>query len=110
MARGAGTLVLTLPFLFPYHEAQRVFGFERPFGEVVLVLRQRLVVHHRVGEPVAVGQGACATTRTAKGETFLGFVPWLLAAVALVGLIWQRKASTDAEASGEPCACVAHRQ
>ena len=36
MAAAAGTLVLTLPFLFPYQAAQQLFGFERPFGEVVL--------------------------------------------------------------------------
>ena len=34
-AAAAGTLVLSLPFLFPYQEAQSLFGIERPFGEVV---------------------------------------------------------------------------
>ncbi len=30
-----------------------------------------------------------------EGETFLGFVPWLLAAIALGGLMWQRSEEKD---------------
>src|SRR6185436_4171578 len=33
---GAATLMLSLPFLLPYQEASEMFGFQRPFGEVVL--------------------------------------------------------------------------
>src|SRR4029453_4226189 len=33
IAAAAGTLVLTLPFLFPYKRAQQLFGIRRPFGD-----------------------------------------------------------------------------
>ena len=58
MAAAAGTLVLTLPFLFPVSSGTAAVWLRAPVRRGRPVLRQRLVVHHRVRELAAVGQGA----------------------------------------------------
>ena len=47
---------LTWPFLALYLEAQRVYGFERPLGEVIVVLGGRLQLFHCAGNAPPVGQ------------------------------------------------------
>jgi hypothetical protein len=81
-----GTLILTLPFLFPYQEAQRVFGFERPFGEVVL-FSANVWSYVTASENVRLWGHLLRFYPHGEGETFLGFVPWLLAGVGAAGLM-----------------------
>jgi len=99
-AAGGATLAITLPFLLPYQEAQRVFGFERSFGEVVLY-SANVWSYITASENVRLFGTALRYYPHGEGETFLGFIPWLLAAVALVGLIWQRQ-PTDSAPSAHP--------
>ncbi len=87
LAAAAGTLVLTLPFLFPYQEAQRAFGIERPFGEVVL-FSANVWSYITASENLGLWGKTLRYYPHGEGETFLGFVPWLLAAIAVGGLVW----------------------
>ncbi len=91
VAAATGTLVLTVPFLLPYSAAQDRFGFERTFGEIVrfsantwsyITASENLIVFGKMLRFYPRGEG----------ETFLGFTPWLLAAIAVSGLIWHRSA------------------
>jgi len=84
----AVTLVLTLPFLFPYSQAQQLFGFERPFGEVVL-FSANVWSYITASENLRLWGKALRYYPHGEGETFLGFVPWLLAIVALVAAVWR---------------------
>ena len=77
------TLALTLPFLLPYLEAQRLYGFERPYAEVVQY-SANVWSYVTAPESLRVWGEALRAYPRAEGETFLGFVPWLLALVALV--------------------------
>ena len=89
-AAGAATLVLSLPFLFPYQRASEAFGFQRPFGEVVL-FSANVWSYITASENVRLWGKALRFYPHGEGETFLGFVPWLLASVALSSLIWHRE-------------------
>ncbi len=82
-AAAAVTLACTLPFLFPYAEAQRVFGFERGLGEVVS-FSANVWSYVTAAEPVRLWGRALRFYPHGEGETFLGFVPWLLSIVACV--------------------------
>ncbi|MDO8680844.1 MAG: hypothetical protein Q7R30_20180 [Acidobacteriota bacterium] len=84
----AVTLLLTLPFLFPYSQAQQLFGFERPFGEVVL-FSANLWSYVTASENLSFWGKTLRYYPHGEGETFLGFVPWLLAIVALVAAVWR---------------------
>ena len=75
---GGWHLVLTLPFLFPYQAAQQLFGFERPFGEVVL-FSANVWSYVTASENLRLWGKALRFYPHGEGETFLGFVPWLLA-------------------------------
>jgi hypothetical protein len=86
IAAAAGTLVLTLPFLFPYQRAQQLFGIERPFGEVVL-FSANVWSYVTASENVKLWGKTLRFYPHGEGETFLGFMPWLLALIALIGLI-----------------------
>ena len=86
---GAGTLVLTLPLLLPYRSAHERFGIQRAFDEAerfsanvwsYLTASENLRLWGRVLRFYPYGEG----------ETFLGFMPWLLALVAVVGLVATR--------------------
>ena len=67
-----------------------MFGFERPFGEVVL-FSANVWSYITASENVqTVGDRCFASIPHGEGETFLGFIPWLLAAVGASGLIWHR--------------------
>ena len=83
------TLALTLPFLFPYQRAQQLFGIERPFGEVVL-FSANVWSYVTASENLKLWGKALRFYPHGEGETFLGFAPWLLALIALAGLIWNR--------------------
>ncbi len=84
--RRVGTLLLTLPFLFPYQEAQRVFGIERPFGEVVQ-FSANVWSYVTASENLKLWGKVLRYYPHGEGETFLGFVPWLLASVAVASLV-----------------------
>jgi len=79
------TLVLTLPFLFPYQRAQQLFGIERPFGEVVL-FSANVWSYITASENLKLWGKTLRFYPHGEGETFLGFIPWLLAGVAGAGL------------------------
>ena len=87
MAAAVGTLLLTLPFLIPYTQAQQQFGFERPFGEVVQY-SANVWSYVTASESLWLFGKALRYYPHGEGETFLGFVPWLLASVALAALVW----------------------
>jgi hypothetical protein len=86
----AVTLACTLPFLIPYAEAQRVFGFERGRGEVVL-FSANVWSYVTAAEPVRLWGRALRFYPHGEGETFLGFMPWLLSLVACVVAVRQAK-------------------
>ena len=81
------TLGLPLPFLLPYSAAQNMFGFERTFGEVVLY-SANVWSYVTASENLRVWGHALRYFPHGEGETFLGFVPWFLAGVALIALLW----------------------
>ena len=82
-----GTLVLTLPFLLPYTQAQQQFGFQRPFGEVVQ-FSANVWSYVTASENLWLFGKALRYYPHGEGETFLGFVPWILAVIAIVALAW----------------------
>ncbi len=85
-AAAAATLVLSMPFLFPYREAQRLFAIARPFGEVVS-FSANVWSYLTASENLNVWSSVLRFSPRPEGETFLGFTPWLLAALALVALV-----------------------
>ena len=87
IAAAVGTLVLTLPFLLPYSAAQQLFGFERSFGEVVLY-SANVWSYVTASENLWLFGKALRYYPHGEGETFLGFVPWILAAVAIGTLLF----------------------
>jgi hypothetical protein len=87
LAIGAAvTVLLTLPFLLPYTKSQQLFGFERPFGEVVQ-FSANVWSYVTASENLSVFGKALRYYPHGEGETFLGFVPWVLAAVAIIGTV-----------------------
>ena len=89
LAAAAGTLALTAPFLFPYQEVQRVFGIERPFGEVVNY-SANVWSYITASENVRLWGRTLRFYPHGEGETFLGFTPWLLAAAAVIAVCRER--------------------
>ncbi len=87
------TLVLTLPFLLPYTEAQRQFGLARPFGEVA-GFSANVWSYVTASENVRLWGEALRFHTRPEGKTFLGFMPWLLALVAAVTLV-RREVAAD---------------
>jgi len=85
-ASAAVTLALTLPFLLPYRAAQEQFGFERPFGEVVQY-SANLWSYVTASEYLVLWGSWLRAYPQPEGETFLGFMPWLLALAALVCVV-----------------------
>jgi len=80
------TLALTLPFLFPYQRAQQVFGIERPFGEIVQ-FSANVWSYITASENLKLWGKALRFYPHGEGEAFLGFIPWLLASVAVASLV-----------------------
>ena len=101
MVAAAGTLVLTLPFLIPYQAAQQLFGFERPFGEVVL-FSANVWSYITASENLQLWGRILRFYPHGEGETFLGFVPWLLAGVAVASLVRQAFRQNDSAPSLSP--------
>ena len=100
LVAAAVTLGLTLPFLLPYSAAQNMFGFERTFGEVVLY-SANVWSYVTASENLRLWGHALRYFPHGEGETFLGFIPWFLAAVALVALLWP---SAEERSSAPPAA------
>lgn len=98
-AAAAGTLVLTLPFLFPYREAQQLFAIARPFGEVV-TFSANFWSYLTASENLNLWGTALRFSPRPEGETFLGFMPWLLAAVALVTSMREVSSQADRSPTG----------
>jgi hypothetical protein len=86
VAAAAGTLALTLPFLFPYRQAQALFALERPLGEVVR-FSANVWSYLTASENVRLYGGVLRFYLYPEGETFLGLVPWVLAIVAVAAVI-----------------------
>jgi hypothetical protein len=82
----AVTLALTIPFLLPYSAAQKMFGIERPFGEVVL-FSANVWSYITASENLTLFGKMLRFYPHGEGETFLGFMPWLLASVAVATLV-----------------------
>jgi len=80
------TLALTIPFLLPYSAAQKAFGIERPFGEIVL-FSANVWSYVTASENLKLFGKMLRFYPHGEGETFLGFTPWLLAAVAGATLV-----------------------
>jgi hypothetical protein len=97
-AAGVATLLLTLPFLIPYAKAQETFGLERPFGEVVL-FSANVWSYITASQNVRLWGEALRFYPHGEGETFLGFVPWLLALIAVASL-FRTSSRTPPVASG----------
>ncbi len=93
-AAAAVTVLLTLPFLLPYLDAKRIFGFERSFGEVVRY-SANVWSYVTASENLWLWGKALRYYPHGEGETFLGFVPWILAMVGLVGLVLRGPATSS---------------
>jgi hypothetical protein len=87
-AAAAGTFVLTLPFLWPYRQAQQLYGFERPMGEVYY-FSARLSSYLTASENVHLYGGVLRAYPSNEQELFLGFIALLLAMVAVVSAVVQ---------------------
>ncbi|MGH9220060.1 MAG: hypothetical protein ACRD1W_12205 [Vicinamibacterales bacterium] len=77
-----GTFVLTLPFLLPYRDAQQLFGFERPMGEVYF-FSARLLSYLTASENARVYGDLLRANPRNEQELFLGFIPVLLAIISV---------------------------
>ena len=76
------TIALTLPFLLPYLDAQQRFGFVRGYHEVVSFAAD-VWSYITAPESIRLWGRTLRFFPHNEGETFLGFVPWI---VAIVGL------------------------
>jgi hypothetical protein len=83
------TFALTYPFLTPYLEAQRIFGFERPRGEV-LFFSANVWSYLTSSEWLRLLGSSLRYYPRAESEAFQGFVPMALALVALFSVIRTR--------------------
>lgn len=86
VAAGAATLILALPFLFPYQAAQLAFGIERPFSEIVQ-FSANAWSYLTASENLSLWGRTLRFSPRPEGETFLGILPWLLASVAVASLM-----------------------
>lgn len=88
---GVAATVLTVPFLLPYLEVQRLYGFERPFGEV-LAFSANVWSYATAAEPIHLWGRLLRYHPHGEGETFLGVSATLLALVALAGAVRDARA------------------
>jgi hypothetical protein len=95
------TFAFTIPFLLPYSQAQQAFGFERPFSEVVQ-FSANLWSYLTASENLTFFGSLFRAYPRPEGETFLGITPWLLALIALSGLVWHRSARQNTVPSVPP--------
>ena len=84
----AGTLVLTLPFLLPYRDAQHLFGFERQMGEVSF-FSASVLSYLTASENVRVYGDLLRANPGNEQELFLGFIPLLLAMISVGSALLQ---------------------
>lgn len=82
VASAAGTVALTVPFLLPYLEVQRLYAFDRLPGEV-LGFSANVWSYLTAAEPVHLWGQLLRLHPHGEGETFLGFTAL---ALALVGV------------------------
>ena len=82
------TLVLTLPFLLPYREAQQLFGFERQIGEVYF-FSATLLSYLTASENVRVYGDLLRANPSSEQELFLGIIPLLLAIISVGSVLVQ---------------------
>lgn len=95
------TLALTLPFLVPYQRAQQLFEIKRPFGEIVQ-FSANVWSYITASENVRLFGKTLRFYPHGEGETFLGFVPWLLASVAIAGVVRSAFQKKDSVSSVPP--------
>jgi hypothetical protein len=86
IAAGAGTLVLTLPFLLPYQEAQGIFAIERVFNEVEQFAAD-VWSYATASEHLRIWGRLLRLYPSAEGETFLGLTAMLLAIAGIVAFV-----------------------
>ena len=80
------TLAFTMPFLLPYRQAQELFAIERAFGEVMRFSASAWS-YMTASENIRLYGSVLRFHPGPEGETFLGFVPWILAAIGLVAVV-----------------------
>jgi hypothetical protein len=100
------TVALSLPFLFPYREAQQVHGFERPIGEVYF-FAANFWSYITASENVRLYGDLLRFNVRSEQELFLGFVPLALAIVALAAGVWRAAAFSSAVARSAKVEAVA---
>ena len=89
IAAAAATLLLTVPVLLPYQEAQRLFGFERSIGEVYF-FSANIRSYFTASENLWLYGKWLRAFPSSEQELFLGFVPWLLVLIGGGSLIASR--------------------
>jgi hypothetical protein len=92
VAAGAVAAAATLPFLLPYIEVQRRYGFERPLGEV-LAFSANVWSYATAAEPIHLWGRVLRFYPHGEGETFLGSGAALLALIALAGAMLDARTS-----------------
>ncbi|HVG84970.1 MAG TPA: hypothetical protein VM820_10640 [Vicinamibacterales bacterium] len=91
-AAALATIGLTLPFLLPYLEVQRLYAFERPFGEV-LAFSANVWSYATAAEPIHLWGHLLRYHPHGEGETFLGVTAPILALVAMAGAVADGRAA-----------------
>jgi len=86
------TLVATLPFLLPYLEVQRLYAFERPYGEV-LAFSANVWSYATAAEAIHLWGSVLRLYPHGEGETFLGTAAVLLTLVAATVAVLEARAS-----------------
>jgi hypothetical protein len=95
---GAVTLLLTLPFLLPYLEVQRLHGFSRPLGEIVYYSAN--VWSYLTASPeVHIWGRTLRWHEGAEGDTFLGIAAIVLALLAVAVSIVRAGRGTEVAAA-----------
>jgi len=89
-ASAAATVALTLPFLLPYRDVQQRFGLERSLGEVVN-FSANVWSYVTASQNIWLWGRVLRFYERPEGEAFLGFIPWLLAFVALAAVLAQTR-------------------
>ena len=96
-AAAIATAALTLPFLLPYRHAHERFAVERAMMEADQY-SANVWSYITASENVRLWGRALRFYPHGEGETFLGFVPWVLALAAVVVFVRTRGADPDVAA------------
>lgn len=89
------TAVLTIPFMLPYVEIQRLYAFERPFGEV-LAFSANVWSYATAAEPIHFWGRLLRFHPHGEGETFLGVTATILALIAIGGTVLDGRRAAEA--------------